>query len=513
MPVSDDRKFTRDEIIDKLSKAKGKRLGEVDTSRQFDRAIYNPKITGIAGDVIEQSVLGYGRDNSQEYDIEIDGEPTEIKTTGVWIHESDKEKADQMPEIGRQKLYHAKEGISITAVTFDPTIEIDFNTSHFWRKSERLLIVFYEYLSPIAVPASEYSSFPIIDFRFNSFSKEEKEKMQNDWEIVRDHLQSVYESSENEEARNEKLIGFTHELRSKLLLIELVPSFKRKLSGAYQKPRYRLKQTFVDQIVHSHFCNKDDKSLTSLHEPFSSFAQLDARCHRYAEQYAGKTLGELKELLDVATEIQTKDFAARCILKMFDAECNRLNQISDFLKAGIIAKTITLSVSGHNTEDIKLQRINFEEWADKNIDFEESQIYVFFCEHSFLFPVFREYDSTDHSKTTFEGFKRMSFGEDFIRQYAKQTWDDSRELINNRKLKWVYALDKNGEQRRNSSGAFIGSPNFPKSSHYTVFLRGGSSNSSNENRTECVNGIRMLPQFFWVRGAYVSEKLRETPFI
>lgn len=41
------------------------------------------KITGIAGDVIEQSVFGYERDSDQECDIEIDGVLTELKTTGV----------------------------------------------------------------------------------------------------------------------------------------------------------------------------------------------------------------------------------------------------------------------------------------------------------------------------------------------------------------------------------------------------------------------------------------------
>ena len=43
--------------------------------------------------------------------------------------------------------FGAKEGISITGVTFEPTIQTDFMTSHFWEKSKRLLIVFYEYKS------------------------------------------------------------------------------------------------------------------------------------------------------------------------------------------------------------------------------------------------------------------------------------------------------------------------------------------------------------------------------
>ena len=75
----------------------------------------------------------------------------------------------------------AKEGISITGVTFDPTIQTDFDTSHFWEKSEHLLIVFYEYISYEAVPASAYADFKIVDYCYNTFSEEERAKLCNDW--------------------------------------------------------------------------------------------------------------------------------------------------------------------------------------------------------------------------------------------------------------------------------------------------------------------------------------------
>lgn len=154
----------------------------------------------------------------------------------------------------------AKEGISITGVTFEPTIQTDFNSSHFWEKSEHLLIVFYEYKSYDVVPASGYADFPIVDYCYNSFSNEEKAKLQNDWEIVRDYLQKVYAEYPNPADRNTHLEGFTHLLRPNLLLIELVPGFRRNSSGGYYKPRYRLKQTFVNYIVQGHF----DKSRVKM---------------------------------------------------------------------------------------------------------------------------------------------------------------------------------------------------------------------------------------------------------
>lgn len=59
MAVSEDRKFTKEQVYTLLEGAKGKTLGEVDKSHQFARTLESKKITGIAGDVIEQSVFGY----------------------------------------------------------------------------------------------------------------------------------------------------------------------------------------------------------------------------------------------------------------------------------------------------------------------------------------------------------------------------------------------------------------------------------------------------------------------
>lgn len=531
MAVTDDRKYTSEFVYQLLEGVKGKTLGEVDSSNQFARTERSEKITGIAGDVIEQSVFGYERDSDQECDIEIDGKLTELKTTGVRVPKSDLAKVKGKVGAAYNVYLGAKEGISITGVTFEPTIQTDFMTSHFWEKSERLLIVFYEYKSYEVVPASAYAKFPIVDYCYNSFSDSERAQLRSDWEIVSNYLQGIYKKYPNPNERNEQLVGFTHVLRPNLMLIELVPGFKRKATGSYQKPRYRLKQTFVDYIVRGHFDKSRANTEIKLKESFSSFAQLDGRCHALAAKYRGKTFVQLQELLEVDTDISTKDFGAKCVLKMFDANCSKLNQITDFTKVGIIAKTITVTPSGGRTEDMKLKHIDFEEWADRDIDFEESEIYDYFCEHSFLCPIFCErgdmsarksceskdaYEARlerEIKKTTFEGFKRFSFDEQFIENEVYRTWKDSRNLIHHNELEWEYLYDKEGNKRMNGSGAYMGAPNFPKSSEYKVFFRGGADVSTEKTRTECVNGIRMLPQFFWLKGSYIADKLQEIQYI
>lgn len=533
MAVSEDRKYTKTFIFNLLEGVKGKTLGEVDSSFQFSRTEKSNKITGIAGDVIEQSVFRYARDSRQECDIEIDGQLVELKTTGVRIPKSDFHLAKEKTGEAYNAYLGAKEGISITGVTFEPTIETDFPTSHFWQKSEHLLIVFYEYKSYEVVPASEYASFSIVDYCYNTFSHNERNQLRSDWEIVRNYLQPIYDEYRTQVERNEKLQGFTHILRPRLMLIELVPGFKKRKNGSYQKPRYRLKQTFVDYIVRGHFNKSRKSNEIQLKESFSSFTELEKRCHALTEQYGGKTLAQLKEELKIETEVSAKDFGALCILRMFDVEGNRLNQISDFQKAGIIAKTITLTPQGSRTEDMKLQHIDFEEWADRDVDFEESEIYTYFCDHSFLCPIFREHGETQRArfdnedlqvaeaqrviqeigKTTFEGFKRFAFDDDFIDRQVRRTWHDSRSLIHRKELEWEYVLDKEGNRQKNASGSYKGAPNFPKSRDYTVFFRGGANDSSEKARTECVNGIYMIPQYFWLKGSYIVDKLRTIPFL
>lgn len=511
MAITDNKKYTKEQIYNLLEEVKGKTLGEVDKSHQFDRTQKSEKITGIAGDVIEQSVFGYNRDSDQECDMEIDGVLTELKTTGVRIPKNLLKRVKSKTGDAYNIYLGAKEGISITRVTFEPTIQTDFETSHFWEKSQHLLIVFYEYKSYGNVTASGYANFPIVDYCYNSFSSEEKAKLQNDWEIVRDYLQDIYTEYQDTDSRNEHLIGFTHILRPQLLLIELVPGFKRRGTGAYQKPRYRLKKTFVDYIVHGHFDKSRAKNEIALKDSFSSFAQLDARCQALSLKYKGMTLPELKDALGI--EGNKKNIASTCVIRMFGTKCKRLNQISDFTKAGIIAKTITITPKGKKTEDMKLAHIDFEEWTNQDADFEDSDVYSYFFEHSFLCPIFCEYDANDPSKTTFEGFKRFSFDDDFIENEVRRTWEDSRNLIHRNELVWEYKYNKQGEKLINGSGAYKGAPNLPKSSNYNVFFRGGSSVSNNKTRTECVNGVRMLPQFFWLKGSYITNKLKEIPFI
>ncbi len=56
---ADCHQFSKIQLIDILDACLNKTLGEVDVNCVFKKTETNPKITGIAGIVIEQSILGY----------------------------------------------------------------------------------------------------------------------------------------------------------------------------------------------------------------------------------------------------------------------------------------------------------------------------------------------------------------------------------------------------------------------------------------------------------------------
>ena len=173
--------FTRKELDEKLSSVTNKTLGEVDVNYVFIKAIDKPKITGIAGDIIEQSVLGYPADNKQEPDLIVDGLHTELKTTGL-------RKPKRFENSDNDKDFIAKEGVSITAVSPEKITSQEFEDSYLWHKMEYMLFVFYHYNSYKVVPAYDYSTFKILGHHFYQFSDEDKEIIYNDWKIVRDKV-------------------------------------------------------------------------------------------------------------------------------------------------------------------------------------------------------------------------------------------------------------------------------------------------------------------------------------
>lgn len=480
--------FKREDLIRRLEYYLNKTLGEADVNNVFDKTKTNPKVTGIAGDVVEQSILGYPADNRQEPDLLVDGVKTELKTTGIRYSKKEKDK------------YEAKEPMSITAVSPDTIIQETFDDSNFWHKLEHLLLVYYLYASPVTVTAAEYANFPIKGYEFYEFDDADKDILRNDWTTVRDFiafLQANYEDYQDEYPR------LSSELRSKLLFIDTAPKWPHP-------PRFRLKRSVVTNIVQEHF----GQSLEQLPGKYSSYSDIDAKCHQLTDIHAGRTVEKLSQILSVSGRLDGKAISEQLIVRMFDGQAKKMQKVELFNKIGLLAKSVVLTQNGLRTEDMKLFCIDFEEVCNKDIEFENSSFYSYFADSQMLCIVFEEPSTEAPFKdNTFLGFKRLVFSHDFIQENVLPVWNRIRELIFTNQLEDVVVVNKKtGQPRVNpKTGTVQSAPNFPKASDGNIFVRGSSSDST--FKPEVVNGIHMYKQYIWIKGSYIADCLSNVDFL
>ena len=482
--IDTSRIFTKEQVDCLLMSAVGKTLLQVDSKGLFKHHEGRDKVKGIAGDIIEMSVLGCKRDSKQGPDILVDGIETEIKTTGVI-----KPKKKDSPFV-----YECKEPVSITAVSIPVIVKEDFEKSNFWHKLAHMLWVYYWYKSPVTVKLEGYQVFPILGYQFYVFSEEDKLLLRQDWLIVRDFLIGIHREYSTQRERELQYPRLSHELRGQLMLIDTAPKYPNN-------PRFRLKRSYATLIADKYFSKK---KFEKLEITISKYTDIDEKCKIMTQKYKGRSFQQIADELGVDINLGKKNFAEQAVIKMFGGKASKLNDIEDFAKIGIIAKSVPVLANGRIKEDMKLFLPNLVDWT-KEEDFEDSTVYDYFTGHHFLLIIYR-YINND---IVFEGFKRVYFSEQFITENVKRLWDDVRDLIISKRLKIEKKKDKNGNYIINKSGSYKESPNFPKKANYKVFVRGGATTSEEKSKTLVINGLRMIPQYVWLSRDVVKELITE----
>ena len=375
-------KYKKSYLIEKFEEILKKTLEEVDNIGFFEEVAQYSLQKGVVGSLIEQGVLGYSPNSSQEADlIVIDGDKeikTELKTTGMVVSSSPR------------KHYVAKEPMSITAVGIYNLPEQTFEKSHFWEKLEHMLIIYYQYIADHPVRPIEYKTFPIRGYEFHEFSEIEKKGLKQDWENVKNlviEIVSNHSGKHDKEWKNkikQEYIEKHGKLRKVLNYVDLVPRFP---------PRFRLKKPIVSNMIAQHF----GYNLEQLPGRYITFDDIDKKCKELTEKYSGKKVSELVSEFGITN--YSKNLAEKIIVSMFGGT-KKMNQIEMFTRFGIQAKSIVISTNGKRTEDMKFIRVDFNEIArteiisdngeKRTITFEDSEFCSYFTDYEFLYVLFQE---------------------------------------------------------------------------------------------------------------------------
>lgn len=477
--------YSSEEIGRRFSACEGKTLGEIDRTGVFAG---KPRNKGVAGDVIEQSVLGYPADSRQEPDIEIDGVPYEVKTTGVIR--------------GRKgEGLVAKEPMSVTAVSVDRIWKEEFSTSLFWHKLEHLLIAYYLYNNgePAKVNDTlEYASFPYLGYELHEWSESDRLVFETDWKLVKDFVERVHLEGLSPDEEYPKI---SHELNQQLLYTDTAPKWPHS-------PRWRLKRSTVSALVQQRFGDK----LEHLSGQYSSYTDLERKCRSLRLEYAGATVRELAQLTGFTGRTDGKAVGEGLIVRMFGTSAKRMSRVDVFAKAGIHCMTAVVANGVTKmAEDTKFVRIDFDEIMDPSVEWEDSSaLEAFLCRS--LCAVFSEPSaSAPLEENVFLGFKWVTF-DDFAIAEARSVWEEVRRLIFSGELKDILSLRKDGSPIINKTGVVKSAPNFPKARGASaVFVRGDSRDSTIKPLE--VNGIRMYRQYLWLKKDWLARHLEEIDFI
>lgn len=517
-----DRYFTKEEIKQKFKAFEHEEtFGQVDERDVFHNQIPSK---GIAGDVIEQSVLHMKQNSTQEADLSIlqlDGtyKEIELKTTGVEISNKQEEK------------YCAKEPMSITAVSIGTIEHEEFIGSHFYNKIAHLLFVFYYYKrnkGQKVVPYAEYEKFPILGYKFLDIADDPKElkKFENDWTLAHKYLCNI----ENNPDKNQLYPLLHQNIKRDLFYIDIAPRFKLQPK---QSPRFRFKKSYVNTLFQQFYAEKmEKKKLEKLGENINSYSELDSKLHDITTQYRGKTVEELVNIFNIQNpSVVANDYVSKrpkfgkqisetIVVKMLGGKSRKISDIELFNKIGLIGKTITITQKGVETEQMKLFTMDLGEIMDEILDFEDTSYYEYFSTHQILCIMFEE-PSEDSllNDNVFLGFKRLAFNEEMIDGIIKDVYVDICDKINNGKMVESYCYLKDGTQRINKTGVPMTSINFPKQKDGDIFVRGTSKDSTMKpwvfkgQAADGTDTIHTYSQQIWIKGRYITNALKKIDFI
>lgn len=481
--------FTRQDLDTRFTAIVGKSVAEADTAS----VLSSPKAKknkGRIGAVIEQSVLGYPADSDQRPDLDVDGEPWELKATGL------------IATARGKKSWRAKEPMSITAVSPDRIVAESFATSTFWHKAERLLIVYYLYVRPGKGVAVEYANFEFKGYDFHIWSVTDRARLESDWTVIRDYVRDALETD-----REAKMPGLSTFVNPQLLYLDTSPKYPHP-------PRFRLKATLVTQMARERL--DDNLEMISDQSDLDSMPSIRAYLHELSSLYAGETLASLAGLYGLPFEPkngrENKSLAEQVIVRLFTGRAGKISQVPLFQKAGLLFKTVTLAPTGGRTEDMKLNpAIDFDEITDWDIRFEDSTFAAPFIDSTLIVVILQErWPNCPLRFCRFKGFKSLWLGTYY--DQAETLWDAMRDLILTNQLVDAPVLKKDGTPRTTpKTGLPMTAPNWTKSHDGILFIRGTGTDAT--DKPVEVNGVRMYRQNVWLKGTELVKQLDRIPYI
>ena len=354
----------------------------------------NPRGKGSLGNLIEEYHFLYPPNSKSEADFNEAG--VELKVTPYIINKS--------------LTMKAKERLVLSMIDYEKDYKYTFEENHMYKKCALMLIVYYLYERE--KKRLDYVMNYIKLFKFP----------ESDFEIIKEDYKKIMNKIKEGKA-HEISEADTIYLGACTKAADSTKIRKQPFSNIPAQPRaYCLKNSFMTYILNNYIAKENDE-----YEPVIKDSNVlkDKTLEEYViekmSKYYGKSVDELKEILNIECDSSVKSFNYLLAKSMLEIENEK---IEEFEKANISIKTIRIGKNGIIKEHMSFPAFKYNDIVNQN--FEESDLYEEFSSSRFLFIIFK-FDK--NNKLIFRKAMFWNVPYSDIDGEIKKVWEETKRRI------------------------------------------------------------------------------------
>ncbi len=370
----------------------------------------------------------------------------------------------------------AKERLIITMIDYFAVVNETFENSHLWNKAKLILLIYYLYEADVPYR---------LDYKIH-FSKlftppeEDIIIIKHDYNIIVGKIKA---------GRAEELSeGDTLYLGASTKSSDSSVRREQPYSSVPAKPRaFSFKVTYMTYVLNTYIIPGK-----TTYEPIIKRGEVETSFEDYVvnkiDNYIGFSVEELCKEFNISNTKMPKNIEAILAYRILGIKGN---QAEEFVKAGIVVKTIRISNNNKIKESMSFPTFKFKQLASE--DWEDSIFGNYLRDTRFLFVV---YKYGEDGVLRLKGCQFWNIPYEDLEVHVKDVWNRTKNVI------------LQGIQKRYKSGMEENYLPLPKASENPVcHVRPHGRNAADTD--ELPNGQRYTKQCFWLNNSYIYQQLND----
>lgn len=431
---------------------------------------------GGMGNLIEECFFGYKANSNPEPDFPLAG--VELKVTPYKVNSG---------------KYTAKERLVLTMIDYFSVVnELSFESSHLWKKSQLLLLVWYLY-------QKEHNTLDNIIGFVRLFSPPPA-----DLQIIRSDYNKIIQKIRDGKA-HELSEGDTLYLGACTKSATSADRRKQPYSTEPAKPRaFSFKNKYMTYVL-NHYIRPGVTTYEPIIKDGSSATEFEKYVVDKISEYKGLDKSALLDRLNIpAEQRKAKNIMSVLAFRMLGVKSN---QAEEFEKAAISVKTIRINKNGKIKENMSFPPFKFDELA--NEEWEDSTFGNMLRETKFFFVVYKENAAGDYLLTGCQ-FWNMPYND--IETDVKKVWETTRDIVKNGQITISIENNKVKNNFPNQSDdrvSHVRPHGLNRNDMYYLPYGTKLTVKETDGSFDWPDVTKYTKQCFWLNNSYILEQLND----